>query len=186
MKVIETNLKDCYIIEEDLFEDDRGYFTEFYSDKKFMDNNINNVFAKVVQCNRSKSSKGTLRGMHFQKGEYAQAKLVECLRGAVLDVVVDMRKDSSSFKKWTSVLLTEDNHRQLLVPRGFAHGFLTLKDDTIFQYLVDNLYNPESEDGFKYNDEEIGINWEFDKYDIDNLILSDKDRNRKSFSEVVK
>ncbi len=186
MRIIETNLKDCYVIEEDLFEDDRGYFTEFYSDKKFLDNNISDVFSKVVQCNRSKSSKGTLRGMHFQKGEYAQAKLVECIRGAVLDVVVDMRKDSSTFGKWFSVELTDDNHKQLLVPRGFAHGFLTLEDDTIFQYLVDNLYNPSSEDGFKYDDREIGIDWECSKYGITDLTLSEKDKNRKSFSEVVK
>lgn len=185
MKVIETNLKDCYIIEPDVFKDDRGYFSEYYSDKKFIDSNIQNVFEGVVQANRSKSRKGTLRGMHFQKGEFAQAKLVECLSGAVLDVAVDMRKDSPSFGKWTSVELTADNHRQLLVPRGFAHGFLTLEDNTVFQYLVDNLYNPESEGGFSYNDEEIGIDWEFEKYGIDEVILSEKDKNRESFSEVV-
>ena len=183
MKKINTDLKDCYIIEPDVFEDERGYFSEYYSTLKFENDELDSIFNGVVQANRSKSCKGTLRGMHFQKGEHAQAKLVECVKGAVLDVVVDMRRDSYSFGKWISVELTALNHRQLLVPKGFAHGFLTLEDDTVFQYLVDSLYNPDSEGGFAYNDKEVNIDWQFDKYGIDEVILSDKDKSRGSFLE---
>ncbi len=183
MKKQETSLKDCYIIEPDVFEDDRGYFTEYFSEKKLKDEGLDYIFEKVVQTNRSKSKKGTLRGMHFQKGEHAQAKLVECIKGAVLDVAVDMRQSSPSFGKWISVELTEKNHKQLLIPKGFAHGFLTLEDDTVFQYLVDSLYCPESEGGFSYKDEELNINWDLEKYGITDLILSAKDQNRGSFRD---
>lgn len=183
MKKIETELKDCYIIEPDRFGDNRGYFTQFYVKKQFEENELNNIFGEVVQTNRSKSAKGIVRGMHFQKNPKSQAKIVECLNGKVLDVVVDLRSDSPTFKKWTSVLLTPENGRQLLVPRGFAHGFLSLEDDTLFQYLVDNDYAPELEDGIAWNDKELQIDWQFEKYKIENPILSDKDNNRVSLTE---
>ena len=150
--------------------------------KQFKENNLDNIFGEVVQTNRSKSSKGVVRGLHFQKNPKCQAKIVECINGAVLDVVVDLRKDSETFKQWTSVLLTPENGRQLLVPRGFAHGFVSLKDDTIFQYLVDNEYAPELEDGIYYDDPEIGIDWKFKENDIENPIVSEKDKNRKVLS----
>jgi len=137
----------------------------------------------VVQGARSMSGKGIVRGLHFQKDPLAQSKLVECLSGGVLDVVVDIRKDSPTYMKWTSVHLTPENGRQLFIPRGFAHGFVSLKDDTLFQYLVDNDYSPSHEDGILWNDPKININWEFDKYDIDNPLLSEKDNNRKPLSE---
>lgn len=183
MKKIETGLKDCYILEPDVFGDERGYFTEFYSKKRFEDLELQQIFEEAVQGNRSMSRKGTLRGMHYQLGESSQAKLVECLQGAVLDVVVDIRANSPTYKKWVSVELTPENHRQLLVPKGFAHGFLTLKEDTLFQYLVDRFYDPASEDGFAYDDEEIGIEWPFETYGIEEPILSEKDKHRKTLKE---
>ena len=138
MKIIETKLKDCYIIEPNVYNDERGYFMEFYSDKNM--DKARSVLPKVVQGNRSFSKKGTLRGLHYQKGETSQAKLVECLEGSVLDVAVDLRKDSPSYKKWIAVELTPENGRMLYVPRGFAHGFVSLKENTKFQYFVDNHY----------------------------------------------
>lgn len=181
MKKIETNLLDCYILEPDRFGDARGYFSPYFIQK-----NLDELgFEKVVQCNRSKSSKGVVRGLHFQKDPKCQAKIVEVIQGAAIDIVVDIRKDSKTYGKWTSVLLTPDNNRQLFVPRGFAHGFVSLEDDTIFHYLVDNDYAPEMEDGILWNDSEIGINWDeiFTEYHIDNPILSDKDQDRKPLSE---
>jgi len=183
MKVLETNLKDCYIIEPDKFGDNRGYFSQFYVKKQFEEKKLNNVFGEVVQTNRSLSSKGVVRGLHFQKNPKCQAKIVECLNGAVLDVVVDLRSDSPSYGKWTSVLLTPDNNRQLLVPRGFAHGFVSLKDNTLFQYLVDNEYAKDLEDGIYWDDPEIGIDWQFDKYGITEPIVSEKDKNRLVLSK---
>ncbi len=184
MKKIETCLKDCYILEPDLFGDKRGYFTEFYSQKKLKSLELEGILGTVVQANRSMSKKGTLRGMHYQLGTSSQAKLVECLKGAVLDVVIDLRKNSPTYKKWTSVELTPENHRQLLVPKGFAHGFLTLEDDTLFQYLVDALYDPFNEDGIAWDDPAIGIEWPFEQYGIDEPILSEKDKNRKTLEEA--
>lgn len=183
MKKIETDLKDCYILEPDIFGDERGYFMEFYSSSKIEENNLSHILPNVIQGNRSLSKKGTLRGLHFQMNPKCQTKLVECLDGAVLDVVVDLRKSSPSYKKWIAVELTKENHRQLLVPRGFAHGFLTLKDNTLFQYLVDQPYAPELEDGFAWNDPDIGIEWNLEKYGINEPILSQKDINRNSYKE---
>lgn len=183
MKKVETELKDCYILEPDLFGDDRGYFTEFYNQKRMEEYSLNTIFEGTVQANRSMSRKGTLRGMHYQLGKSCQAKLVECLQGAVLDIVVDIRKNSPTYKKWISVELTAENHRQLLVPKGFAHGFLTLEDNTIFQYLVDNFYDPSMEDGITWNDSDIGIIWPFEKYGINEPILSEKDKNRQTLKE---
>jgi len=181
MKKIETNLLDCYIIEPDKFGDERGYFSPY-----FIQNNFTELgFAGVVQANRSKSSKGVVRGLHFQKNPKCQAKIVEVIKGRAIDVVVDIRKDSSTFGKWTSVLLTEDNNRQLFVPRGFAHGFVSLEDDTIFQYLIDNDYAPDKEDGILWNDPDIGINWTemFEKYNIKEPLLSEKDLKRLPLKE---
>lgn len=182
MKKIETNLLDCYVLEPDRFGDDRGYFSPYFIQK-----NLDELgFERVVQANRSKSSKGVVRGLHFQKNPKCQAKIVEVIKGSAIDVVVDIRKDSETYGKWTSVLLTPDNNRQLFVPRGFAHGFVSLEDDTIFHYLVDNDYAPDMEDGILWNDPEIGINWDeiFKEYNIDNPILSDKDKDRKTLRET--
>ena len=184
MKIIETNLKDCYIIEPNKFGDDRGYFSPFFIAEDLKKNNLDKVFGNIVQCNRSLSGKCILRGLHFQYNPKCQAKIVECLNGAVLDVVVDLREDSPTYKLWTSVLLTPENNRQLLVPKGFAHGFLSLKENTLFQYLVDNDYAPELENGIIWNDEEIGIDWEFEKYGIENPILSDKDQKHLTLSKT--
>ena len=182
MKKIETNLVDCYILEPDKFGDSRGYFSPYYIDK-----NLEGLgFCGVVQANRSKSSKGVVRGLHYQKDPKCQAKIVEVISGQAIDVVVDIRKDSPTYGKWTSVLLTANNNRQLFVPRGFAHGFVSLEDDTIFQYLIDNDYAPDLEGGILWNDPDININWEeiFKKYNIDKPILSDKDLVRKCLKDT--
>ena len=178
MKKIETELLDCYIIEPDKFGDDRGYFSPYFIQKNFDDLG----FEGVVQANRSKSSKGVLRGLHFQKDPKCQTKLVEVISGGAVDVVVDLREDSPSYGKWISVLLTPENNRQLFVPRGFAHGFVSLEDNTVFQYLIDNDYAPELEDGVLWNDPAIGVDWEsiFKEYDIDKPLLSEKDEKRKT------
>ena len=173
MKLIETNLQDCYIIEPDRFGDERGYFSPY-----FIQNNLKELgFERVVQANRSKSSKGVVRGLHFQKDPKCQAKVVEVISGAAIDIVVDMREDSPTFGKSTSVLLTTDNNKQLFIPRGFAHGFVSLEDNTIFQYLIDNDYAPELEGGILWNDPNLGIDWEgiLKEYNISEPILSDKD-----------
>ena len=139
MKLIETPLKDCYVIEPIIFEDDRGYFYEKYNEKRF--ENLTGLNGHFVQDNISKSSYGVLRGLHLQKGEYAQAKLVSCLEGEVWDVAVDLRVDSPTFGQWYGVELTAENKRQFYIPRGFAHGFSVLSDIAIFTYKCDNFYN---------------------------------------------
>lgn len=181
MNKIDTNLKDCFILEPVRFGDARGYFSAPYIDAEYRELG----FQGLKQVSRSKSSKGILRGMHFQKGDYAQAKIVEVVQGSVIDVVVDMRPDSPSYRKWTSVLLTPDNNRQLYVPRGFAHGFLSLEDDTVFQYFVDNAYAPKQEDGIAWNDSEISIDWQkiFNEYDIGEPMLSEKDQHYPTLTE---
>lgn len=140
MDVIKTNINGVYIIEPRIFEDSRGYFFESYNDLEFVDKV---GFVDFVQDNESKSSYGVMRGLHFQKPPYTQAKLVRCVRGAVLDVAVDLRKDSPTYGNHVAVELTEDNHRQLFIPKGFAHGFSVLSDIAIFQYKCDNFYHPE-------------------------------------------
>lgn len=181
MKKIKTELEDCFIIEPDKFGDSRGYFSPYFIQKNFDDLG----FQKVVQTNRSKSSKGVLRGLHFQKNPKCQAKIVEVIKGSAIDVVVDMRIDSPTFGKYTAVKLTEDNNRQLFVPRGFAHGFVSLEDDTIFQYLIDNDYAPKLEAGIKWNDSTINIDWQriFKENNIGEPLLSDKDKIHPSFKE---
>ena len=170
MNVIETSVKDVFIIEPDVFGDKRGWFFESWSEKKMRDKGL---FYNFVQDNHSFSAlKGTLRGLHFQKGDAAQAKLVRCSRGVVMDFAVDMRKNSPTYKKWVGVELSAENHRQLLIPRGFLHAFLTLTDDVEFLYKADNYYSPENDRNILWNDPEIGIDW-----GIKNPILSEKDKN---------
>lgn len=184
IKKIPTNLEDCYILEPDRFGDDRGYFSPY-----FIQNDLEKLdikFEKVVQANRSKSSKGVVRGLHYQKDPKCQAKIVEVIKGAAVDVVVDIREGSPTYGMSTSVLLTPDNNKQLFVPRGFAHGFVSLEDDTIFQYLIDNDYAPNMEGGILWNDSDLGIDWQemFEKYDIKNPNLSEKDKVRKKLKET--
>ena len=182
MKSTETNIKNLLLIEPKIFEDSRGFFMESYNYNTFKELGIDNVF---VQDNISKSSKGVLRGLHFQKDEYAQAKLVYVLRGAVLDITVDLRETSETFGKYVAVELNDKNKRMLLIPRGFAHGFLTLEDDTEFIYKCDNFYNPKSEVGIIWNDTDLNIDWNLDKYNIkeEELIISKKDKKNITFKE---
>ena len=178
MKVIKTAIEDVVIIEPDVFGDARGYFFESYSQKKF-DEQVRPV--KFVQDNESKSKYGVLRGLHFQKGKDAQSKLVRVVKGRVLDVAVDIRKGSPTFGKYVAVELTEDNHRQLFVPRGFAHGFSVLSEEAIFQYKCDNLYAPQAEGAIAWNDPEIGIDWGLTAEDV---LLSAKDAAHPKLSEA--
>lgn len=179
MKVIKTAIEDVVIIEPDVFGDSRGYFFESYSQKKF-DEQVRPV--RFVQDNESKSKYGVLRGLHFQKGKDAQSKLVRVVKGRVLDVAVDIRKGSPTFGKYVAVELTEDNHRQLFVPRGFAHGFSVLSDEVIFQYKCDNLYAPESEGAIAWNDPDIGIDWQLPAEDV---LLSAKDSAHPMLKDVT-
>lgn len=178
MKARPTSLKDCYVIEPNLFEDDRGYFYEKFNERKFKE--LTGIDGHFVQDNVSKSSYGVLRGLHLQKGQYAQAKLVSCLEGSVWDIAVDVREDSPTFGKWYGVELSEENKLQLYIPRGFAHGFIVLSDTAIFTYKCDNFYNKESEGGILWNDKDLNIDWKLPKQDI---ILSEKDKIQKLFSE---
>lgn len=169
MKVIKTAIEDVVIIEPDVFGDSRGYFFESYSQKKF-DDQVREV--KFVQDNESKSKYGVLRGLHFQKGKDAQSKLVRVVKGRVLDVAVDIRKGSPTFGQYVAVELTEENHRQLFVPRGFAHGFSVLSEEAVFQYKCDNLYAPHAEGAIAWDDPDIGIDWGLPAEDV---LLSAKD-----------
>lgn len=171
MKVIETGLKDCFVIEPQVFGDDRGYFFESFNQLRFKQKT--GIEVMFVQDNQSKSNRGVLRGLHFQQGEFAQAKLVRVIKGKVLDVAVDLRTDSRTYGKSFSVVLSGENKKQLFVPRGFAHGFSVLENDTIFFYKCDNYYNKESEGGIIYNDPTFNIDWMLDENEI---ILSDKDK----------
>ena len=176
MKVIETEIKDLYMIEPQVFGDSRGWFMESWSQKKMEEAGL---FYNFVQDSHSFSAlKGTLRGLHFQKGSSSQAKLVRCVRGAVLDVAVDLRKNSKTYKKWVGCILSEENKKQFLIPRGFAHGFLTLTDNVEFVYKADNYYDPQADRNIIWNDEEINIDW-----GIENPILSEKDKKAPKLSE---
>lgn len=181
MIIEETPLKDCYILKPRVFEDSRGYFFETFNTATFKDTVLESYC--WVQENESKSDRGVLRGLHFQKGEAAQAKLVRVIKGEVFDVAVDLRKDSPTFGRFHSVLLSEKTKHQFLIPRGFAHGFLVLSDVAIFSYKCDNHYNVHQESGLAYNDETIGINWP--KIDIEYL-LSEKDRSLPSYTDCYK
>lgn len=175
MQITQTKLQDCFILEPKIFTDERGYFFESFSERNFTENVCHTHF---VQDNESKSDYGVLRGLHFQNPPFAQAKLVRVIKGAVLDVVVDIRKSSPSFGEHISIELTEDNKKQLFVPRGFAHGFVVLKNETIFQYKCDNYYNKESEGGILWNDIELAIDW---KVPTDKIVLSEKDKANQPF-----
>lgn len=179
MKVISEPLKDCFLLEPTVFGDHRGYFFESYNDEKF--EKLTGVRPNFVQDNQSKSSKGVLRGLHFQKGDAAQAKLVRVIAGSVWDVALDLRPSSPTYKQWYGVELTAENHRMLFVPRGFAHGFVTLEDDTIFAYKCDNHYSQKDERGIHYLDKELNIEWPIEGMDIK---LSDKDLILPQLSEI--
>jgi len=170
MTIKETKLEGCYILQPNIFKDKRGYFIESFNQKTF--NSLLGLDVNFVQDNESKSSKGVLRGLHYQLGEHAQAKLVRVVKGAVLDVAVDVREGSKTFGQHVAVELTEENKTQLFVPRGFAHGFIVLEDETIFSYKCDNYYHKASEAGLIYNDEDLKIDWKLPSTDF---ILSDKD-----------
>lgn len=179
MNIEETKLKGCFIIEPKVFEDKRGYFFESFNQSKF--NDLLGYQINFVQDNESFSSKGVLRGLHYQTGDYEQAKLVRVISGKVLDVVVDLRKDSVTFGQHVSVELSSENKKQLFVPRGFAHGFIVLSDTVIFTYKCDNFYNKESEAGIIYNDLNLGIDWLLNSNEI---IISEKDTQLPSFENA--
>ena len=177
MPFISTKIKDVVIFEPRIFTDDRGYFFETYNEKLFNDNGIT---AKFVQDNQSKSSYGAIRGLHFQKGVHAQAKLVRVLQGSVLDVAVDLRKGSETYGKHVAVELSDVNNLQLFIPRGFAHGFSVLSRTAVFAYKCDNLYCKESEGGIDCNDPDLGIDWQIPAED---RILSEKDKLHPLFKD---
>ena len=169
MRVVKTEIEGVVIIEPTIFGDHRGYFFESFSERDF-NSQVREV--KFVQDNESKSSFGVLRGLHFQKPPHAQSKITRVVKGAVLDVAVDIRKGSPTFGKHVAVELSEDNHRQLFIPRGFAHGFVVLTDEVIFQYKCDNFYAPESEGAIAWDDPDLGIDW---RVPVGKMILSAKD-----------
>jgi dTDP-4-dehydrorhamnose 3,5-epimerase len=166
---IKTDIEGIIIVETKVFGDNRGYFMETYHEEKFREGGIT---ANFVQDNQSKSTKGVLRGLHFQK-EHPQAKLVRVIKGEVYDVAVDLRKNSPTYGKYFGAILSEENKKQFFIPKGFAHGFLVLSDEAEFCYKCDDFYHPEDEGGLMWNDPEIGIDWPLDK--VNNLYLSDKD-----------
>lgn len=173
MNIIETEINGLIILEPDVFADERGYFFESYNKKKLESFGINTVF---VQDNQSLSSKGVLRGLHFQNPPFQQTKLVSVVKGSVLDVAVDIRENSPTYGKYHSVVLSGENKKIFYIPEGFAHGFLTLEDNTIFSYKCSNYYNKSSEDSLLWNDPVLNINW-----DLENPILSDKDKLANPF-----
>lgn len=179
MNVIETALQDCFIIEPKIFKDDRGYFFESFNQKSF--EKVTGQNGHFVQDNQSASSYGVIRGLHFQKGDAAQAKLVRVLAGKVLDVAVDIRLDSTTYGKWIAVELSEENNRQLYIPRGFAHGFSVLSETATFAYKCDNIYNKEAEGGIIYNDTTLQIDWKIPK---NSEIISEKDILLPQFSQI--
>ena len=178
MEVKQTQIPGVVIIEPRLFKDDRGYFFESFSERDF---NTQVREIHFVQDNESKSSYGVLRGLHFQKPPYAQSKLVRVIKGAVLDVAVDIRKGSPTFGQHVAVELTEENHRQFFIPRGFAHGFSVLTNEVIFQYKCDNFYAPQSEGALAWDDPDLGIDW---KIPTDKVILSEKDKHHTRIKDA--
>lgn len=178
MKIIETAIEDVVIIEPRLFKDERGYFFESFSQREF-EEKIRKI--SFVQDNESKSSYGVLRGLHFQKPPYAKSKLVRVIKGAVLDVAVDIRKGSPTFGKHVAVKLTEENHLQLFIPRGFAHGFSVLSQEVIFQYKCDNFYAPQSEGALAWDDSDLNINW---RIPTNQIILSEKDKHHEKLKDA--
>ena len=179
MKVKQTPIEGCFILQPQLFKDERGHFYESFNLSSF-EKTIGQC-VNFVQDNESLSSKGVLRGLHFQKGEFAQAKLVRVVKGSVQDVVVDMRPNSKTYGQYFSIELSEENRSQLFIPRGLAHGFLVLENETIFCYKCDNFYNKEAESGILYNDTSLAINWNTLEKDF---IISKKDLMLPKFKEV--
>lgn len=179
MEIIKTEFEGLVVVRPVVFTDNRGYFYETYNTNKYKDLSITNNF---VQDNESKSSFGTIRGLHSQKGEFAQAKLVRAQQGKVLDVVVDIRKNSKTFGKYFSIELSDENKLQLMIPRGFLHGFSVLSETAIFCYKCDNFYNKESERAVLWNDIDLNIDWKIDK---NKAIVSEKDKNNMTFREFI-
>ena len=178
MTFIQGKLDGLWIIEPRVFGDNRGFFMETWSKREF---EAHGLFYDFVQDNHSASSvRGTLRGIHFQRGDKAQAKLVRCVRGAVLDVAVDLRPSSPTYKQWQAVELSEENKRQVLIPRGFGHGFVTLTDHVEFLYRADSPYAPEADAGILWSDPELGVEW-----GVENPILSEKDKHNPLFRDAV-
>lgn len=180
MQVEETFLKGCYVVTPKVYRDERGYFFESFNKTYFEEQT--GLAVSFVQDNQSLSSKGVLRGLHFQEGDYAQAKLVRVVKGKVLDVCVDLRKESTTFGQHFSIVLDDKEHKQLYIPKGFAHGFLVLEDQTIFSYKCDDFYHKESERGIIYNDPDIGISWDLP---TNELILSERDRKLPTFKSYL-
>jgi len=180
MRVEQTPLKDCYIIHNTVFKDNRGYFFESFNQQKFAEQTGLDVH--FVQDNQSASVRGVLRGLHFQKGAAAQAKLVRVLQGSVLDVAVDLRKDSPTFGQHFAIELSDSSNTQFFIPRGFAHGFLVLSDTAVFFYKCDNFYSKEAEGGLLYNDPELNINWGMPQSE---LVLSEKDLKNPLFKDIA-
>ena len=178
MNIIETEIQGVFIIEPKVFGDSRGYFFESFSKKEF-ESRIGPV--EFVQDNESKSCYGVVRGLHFQKPPHAQAKLVRVVKGKVLDVAVDLRKDSPTYGKHVTVELSEDNHRQVFIPKGFAHGFSVLSDEAVFQYKCDDYYAPETEGAVAWNDPELNIDW---RVPADMMILSEKDKRHPELKDL--
>jgi len=177
MEIISTSLPGVLIIQPQVYEDQRGYFFESFNRNEFKKAGID---IEIKQVNQSLSGKNVLRGLHFQKPPWAQAKLVRVIKGSVLDVAVDIRKKSRHYGKWVSVLLSEENKKMFWIPEGFAHGFLTLEDNTVFLYKCDQFYCKDSEEAIQWNDPDIGIEW-----NADNPVLSTKDMNAVSFKDFV-
>lgn len=182
-KRVETGIKDLIVVEPTVFGDNRGFFMESYSKKDFSEIGMDIEF---VQDNHSKSKKGVLRGLHFQT-QHVQGKLVRVTAGSVLDVAVDLRKNSPTFGKYYLVELSADNKKMFYIPPGFAHGFLTLEDNTEFQYKCTDYYAPEFDSGVLWNDSDIGIDWNFEKYGLsaDEILLSDKDKKQQTLKELI-
>ena len=178
MKIVSTDIPDVKIIEPKIFKDLRGYFFESFNEKLFKEKVLDTTF---IQDNEAKSTYGVLRGLHYQLPPYAQSKLVRVVKGEVLDIAVDIRKVSPTFKKWVAVILNDENRKQLFVPKGFAHGYVVLSDEAIFAYKVDNIYAPDFERGINYNDRELNINWQIE---TNKIILSEKDKLNKKLLEA--
>lgn len=180
-KKISTGIKDLFIIEPTVYGDERGFFIESYNKEDFFELGIKDEF---IQDNHSKSKKGVLRGLHFQT-KFAQGKLVRVIRGSVYDVAVDLREESKTFGKWFGIELSADNKKMFFIPKGFAHGFLTLEDETEFTYKCTDFYHPEYDSGIIWNDQDINIEWNFEKYMLqpEDIILSEKDRKQQTLAE---
>lgn len=179
MNIITTHIEGVLIVEPRVFGDKRGYFFESFSERDFAA--ATGLDVKFVQDNESRSRKGVLRGLHFQREPYQQAKLVRVVQGRVLDVAVDIRKGSPTFGEYVATELSGENHRQMFIPKGFAHGYVVLENDTVFQYKCDEFYHPDAEGGIAWNDPQIGIEWPIGP---DEIILSEKDKDRPLLNDI--